>query len=42
MKTFILGTVFGIIVATVGITGIANVLQHGVTKIQDIAKDASK
>ena len=42
MKTFVLGTVFGIVVATVGITGIANVLQHGVTKVQEVAKEASK
>ena len=42
MKTFVLGTIFGIVVATVGITGIANVLQHGVTKVQEVAKEASK
>ena len=42
MRTFLLGTVFGIVVATVGITGIANVLQHGVTKVQEVAKEASK
>lgn len=42
MKMFILGIVFGIIVCTVGLTGIARMLDHGVVKIQDIAKETAK
>ena len=30
MKTFILGTIFGIVVATVGFSGIARMLDNGI------------
>ena len=39
MKAFILGTVFGIVVATVGFSGIARILDHGIQKTKDIATD---
>ena len=42
MRNFILGTVFGIVIATVGFSGIARVLDRGVdtvkTQTQDLAK----
>jgi hypothetical protein len=42
MRNFILGTVFGIVIATVGFSGIARLLDRGVdtvkTQTQDLAK----
>ena len=42
MRSFIIGTVFGIVVATVGFSGIARLLDRGVdtvkTQTQDLAK----
>lgn len=42
MKGFILGTVFGIVICTVGLTGIAKILDTGVSKIQEVSKEAAK
>lgn len=42
MKTFIMGTIFGIVVATVGFTGIARMLDNGVEKTKQIAVESSK
>jgi hypothetical protein len=42
MKVFIIGAVFGIIICTVGFSGIAKMFDNGVSKVQDVAKEASK
>jgi len=42
MKQFFLGTIFGIIVATVGFSGIARMIDKSVDKVQDVAKEAAK
>ncbi len=42
MKGFILGTIFGVLICTVGLTGIARILDNGVTKIQEVSKEAAK
>ena len=42
MKAFIAGTVFGLILATVGISGMAKMLDNGVAKVQEVSKDAAK
>ena len=42
MKGFILGTVFGIVICTVGFDGIAKILDSGVTRVQEISKEAAK
>jgi hypothetical protein len=42
MKSFVLGTVFGILICTVGLTGIARMLDNGVSKVQEISKEAAK
>lgn len=42
MKTFIYGTVFGIIVATIGFTGIARMLDKAVDKTKEQAVELSK
>lgn len=42
MRNFILGTIFGIVVATVGFSGIAKMLDNGVEKTKAIAVESSK
>ena len=42
MKTFIIGTVFGVIIATVGFSGIAKMLDNGVEKTKAIAIEQAK
>lgn len=42
MKTFVYGTVFGIVVATVGFTGIARILDQAVTATKTQAIELSK
>ena len=42
MKTFIIGTVFGIVVATVGFSGIAKMLDNGIEKTKSIAVETAK
>jgi hypothetical protein len=42
MKTFIIGTVFGIIIATVGFSGIAKMLDNSIEKTKAIAIEQAK
>ncbi len=42
MKNFILGTIFGIVVSTVGFSGIARMLDKGIEKTKDIATEGAK
>jgi hypothetical protein len=42
MKAFIAGTIFGLVIATVGFSGVARMLDNGVSKVQDISKEAAK
>ena len=42
MKLFIAGTVFGLIIATVGLSGVARMFDNGVAKVHDISKEAAK
>jgi hypothetical protein len=42
MKAFVLGTVFGILICTVGVSGIARILDNGVAKVQEVTKEAAK
>lgn len=42
MKSFVAGTIFGILICTVGLSGIAKMLDNGVSKIQEISKEAAK
>jgi len=42
MKSFILGTIFGIVVSTVGFSGIARMLDKGIEKTKDIATEGAK
>ena len=42
MMNFILGTLFGIVIATVGLSGVANLFDNGVDTIQETVKDITK
>jgi hypothetical protein len=42
MKMFILGTVFGLVLATVGFSGIARMLDHGVDQVKTQSKELAK
>ena len=42
MKNFILGTIFGIILSTVGFSGIARIVDKGIEKTKDIATESAK
>jgi len=42
MKNFIFGTIFGIIISTVGFTGIARMLDNGLQKTKEIAIEGAK
>jgi hypothetical protein len=38
----IIGIILGIMIATIGVQGVANIAQTGVAKIQEVAKEAAK
>lgn len=42
MKAFIAGTIFGLVLATVGFSGIARMLDNGVSKVQEVSKEAAQ
>jgi hypothetical protein len=42
MKGFIVGTIFGIAICTVGFSGMARMLDNGVNKVQEVTKEAAK
>lgn len=42
MKGFILGTIFGIMICTVGFSGMARIFDNGLAKVQEVSKEAAK
>lgn len=42
MKTFIIGVIFGIVLCTVGLSGIAKIFDNGVSKVQQVTKEAAQ
>lgn len=42
MKNFIAGIICGIVICTVGFSGIARIFDNGVSKVQSVAKEAAK
>ena len=42
MKAFILGTVFGLVLATVGFSGIARMLDKGVDSVKTHSQEMAK
>ena len=42
MINFLLGTIFGIVVATVGFAGVAKWADTGVTRVKEITRNAAR
>jgi hypothetical protein len=42
MKAFILGTIFGLVLATVGFSGIAHMLDKGVNTVKTQSQELAK
>lgn len=42
MRNFILGTVFGIVVATIGFSGLAALADRGVTAVKEMASESTR
>lgn len=42
MKAFILGTIFGVVLATVGFSGIAKILDNGLTQVKTQSVEMAK
>lgn len=42
MKNFILGTIFGIVIATIGFGGIARLLDNGVSKVKQVTLEQAQ
>jgi len=38
----IIGIILGIMIATIGVQGVANIAQTGVAKIQEVARESAK
>ena len=39
---FLAGVFVGIVICTIGFTGVARLVDNGVSKVQEVAKDAAK
>jgi hypothetical protein len=39
---FVAGVVVGVVICTVGFSGIARMIDNGVNKVQEVAKEATK
>jgi len=42
MKNFIVGTIFGIVIASVGFSGVAKLLDNGVNKVKEVTQEQVK
>jgi hypothetical protein len=42
MKSFVFGTIFGLVLATVGFSGIARILDHGVDTVKTKSVEMAK
>jgi hypothetical protein len=42
MKNFLIGVVVGIVLTTVGFSGVARIFDNGLNKVQEISKEAAK
>lgn len=42
MKAFILGTIFGLVLATVGFSGVARILDKGVDSVKTHSQEMAK
>jgi hypothetical protein len=42
MKAFVAGTIFGIVITTVGLSGLFKLFDNGVAKVQQVTKEAAQ
>lgn len=42
MKNILIGIVLGIVIATVGFSGVARIFDNGVSKVQEVSREAAK
>jgi capsular polysaccharide biosynthesis protein len=42
MRNLVIGFIFGLVISAVGFSGLARVFDHGVSKVQEVAKEAAK
>jgi capsular polysaccharide biosynthesis protein len=42
MRNFVIGTLFGIVIATIGFTGISKLLDNGVKIVKDLTIEGAK
>jgi len=42
MTKFLIGFVLGVVVATVGFSGVAQILDNGVTRVQDVSREIAQ
>ena len=42
MKSFIVGVIIGVIISSVGISGVAQILDHGVEKVKTTSQELAK
>lgn len=42
MKNFLIGVVFGVVLCTVGFSGIAKMFDNGLNKVQEVSREAAK
>ena len=42
MKTFLVGVIVGVVLATVGFSGIARIMDNGLNKTKEIAVESAK
>ncbi len=42
MKAFVAGTVFGVVICTVGLSGLFKMFDNGVSKVQQVTKEAAQ
>jgi hypothetical protein len=42
LKNFLVGTLFGIVIATIGFGGVAKLLDRGVDKVKEVATEQTK
>jgi len=42
MKSFFIGVIVGIVIATVGLSGLFRIMDNGLNKVQTISKEAAQ
>lgn len=42
MKTFIVGVIFGVVLSTVGFSGIAKIIDNGLTQVKSTSVEMAK